>query len=49
MILHLITATAALATNPLALVVVLIDNPMFVLLLLSVSWLLPEVSSTSDE
>ena len=49
MILHLITVTAALATNPLALVVALNDNPMFVLLLLSLSWLLPEVLSASDE
>ena len=44
MILHLITVTIALAQNPSVLIVALIDNPMFVLLLLSLSWLVPEIS-----
>jgi hypothetical protein len=44
MILHLITVTLALANNPTVIVLACLDNPLFVLLLLSLSWLLPEIS-----
>ena len=48
MILHLITVTAALAQNPFVLIVALIDNPMVVLLLLSLSWLVPSLTDLTD-
>ena len=44
MTLHIFTIAVALATNPMALVVALLNNPMFVLLLLSFTWLLPEIT-----
>jgi hypothetical protein len=45
MILHLITVTIALANNPMTIVLACLDNPLFVLLLLSCSWLLPNINN----
>lgn len=44
MILHLITVTIALANDPMVIVLACLDNPMFVLLLLSCSWVVPNVN-----
>lgn len=40
---HALTVTAALAHNPMAIVILCLDNPMVILLWLSLSWLIPEV------